>query len=96
MTIRQLVEDKIPRQVMFYDGESMCAGILYGEQIICGCCGGVFDAYDVVTMARDACAEGEEVVAIKLFDTWMDISDEIKGSEADTASAIALEDTEAY
>ena len=86
LTIKRLVEDKAPVQVMFYDGENMCAGILFGEQIICGCCGGVFDVYDVVTMAQD-----DGVDAIKMFEVWADISDEIKGSEADADTAVTVE-----
>lgn len=85
-TIKQLVEDKIPVQVMFYDGEGMSAGILFGEQVICGCCAGVFDVYDIVTMARD-----DGVDAIRLFDTWVDISSEIKGSDEDAATATVVE-----
>ena len=85
-TIKRLVEDKAPVQVMFYDGENMSAGILFGEQIICGCCGGVFDVYDVVTMAQD-----DGVDAIKMFEVWVDISDEIKGSEADANTAVVVE-----
>ena len=85
-TIKRLVEDKAPVQVMFYDGENMSAGILFGEQIICGCCGGVFDVYDVVTMAQD-----DGVDAIKIFEVWVDISDEIKGSEADANTAVVVE-----
>lgn len=84
LTIKRLVEDKVPVQVMFYDGENMCAGILFGEQIICGCCGGVFDVYDIVEMAR---ADGED--AIRLFDTWADLSDEIRGD--DDATAVTVE-----
>lgn len=85
-TIKRLVEDKAPVQVMFYDGENMCAGIMFGEYVICGCCGALFEIEDIVEMAR---ADGED--AIRLFDTWVDLSDEIKGSETDTATAIALE-----
>ena len=85
-TIKRLVEDKIPVQVMFYDGEAMSAGILLGEQIVCGCCGGIFDVYDVVTMAQD-----DGVDAIRLFDTWVDISDEIKGNDEDAVTAVVVE-----
>ena len=85
-TIKRLVEDKIPVQVLFYDGEAMNAGILFGEQIICGCCGGVFDVYDVVTMAQD-----DGVDAIRFFDTWVDVSDEIKGSDEDATTAVVVE-----
>lgn len=36
--IESLVEAKIPRQVKFWDGEEMCLGILYGNDIICDYC----------------------------------------------------------
>lgn len=85
-TIKRLVEDKIPVQVMFYDGEKMNSGILFGEHIICGCCGGVFDVYEVVTMAQD-----DGVDAIRMFGTWADISDEIKGDEMCAYNTITLE-----
>ena len=40
LTIKELVESKHPAQVMFYDGQNMCAGIMLGDKIICACCGG--------------------------------------------------------
>ena len=88
-TIKELVESKKPAQVMFYDGEDMSAGILFGEQIICGCCGSVFDVYEVVTMAQDDMSSAEN--AICLFVNWVDVSSEIRGSEADVTTAIPLE-----
>ena len=54
--------------------------------ILCGCCGGVFHVYDVVTMAQD-----DGVDAIRLFDTWVDVSEEIKGSDEDVAKAVVIE-----
>ena len=85
-TIKELVESKKPAQVMFYDGEGMSSGILFGEHIICACCGGVFDVYEVVTMAQDDMED-----AIRLFETWADISDEIKGDDMCAYNTITLE-----
>ena len=87
MTIKELVNLHHPVQVMFYDGESMCAGIMLGEHIICGCCGGLFEVEDIVEMAR---ADGED--AIRLFDTWADLSDEIRGDDDATAVTVEMED----
>lgn len=74
MTVKELMESNIPHQVMFYDGEGMCAGILFQNHIICGCCGGVFLVEDVVETAQE-----NGIEAIRLFKTWVDVSDEIKG-----------------
>lgn len=37
----------MPKQVVFDDGENICGGIAYGNEIICACCGGVFEIDDV-------------------------------------------------
>lgn len=76
MTIRELKETNVPHQVLFWDGEGYCAGIQYQNLIICGCCGGVFDIDEVVDSANDS-----GVYAIKAYDTWVDLSDEIKGDD---------------
>lgn len=86
MTVKEVVESARPVQVMFYDGEGMCSGIMRGDQIVCACCGTTFWVDEVV---EDAKADG--VDAIKMFKTWVDISDEIKGSETDAETAIPLE-----
>lgn len=86
MPLKELMESNVPRQVMFYDGEGMCVGILFQNHIICGCCGGVFHVDEVVENARD-----EGVDAIRVFDTWVDVSEEIKGSDEDAATALAVE-----
>lgn len=85
INVRDLANDRIPRQVMFWDGDDYCAGFMIGKLLICGCCGGTFDLDEVVDNAHE---DGQ--VPVKLFETWVDISDEIKGSEADAASAIPL------
>ena len=77
MTIRQVVEGGNPVQVMFYDGEGMCSGIMFGDKIICGCCGAVLEVEDVIDNAK---IDGAEY-AIRMFKTWVDLSDEIRGDE---------------
>lgn len=86
MTVKELMESNISHQVMFYDGEGMCAGILFQNHILCGCCGGVFHVDEVVENARN-----DGVDAIRVFDTWVDVSEEIKGSDEDAAKAVVVE-----
>lgn len=74
MKISEVVQSNHPVQVMFYDGEDMCPGIMWGDQILCGCCGGTFWVDEVVESAREA-----GVDAIKMFTYWVDLSDEICG-----------------
>ena len=85
INVRDLVNDCIPRQVMFWDGDSHCAGIMIGKLLVCGCCGGTFNLDEVIEMARE---DGQ--VPVRVFDTWVDISDEIKGDETEAMSAIPL------
>ncbi len=82
---RDLVNDRIPRQVMFWDGANHCAGFMIGKLLVCGCCGGTFDLDEVIEMARE---DGQ--VPVRVFDTWVDISDEIRGDEAEAMSATPL------
>ena len=69
--IESLVEAKIPRQVKFWDGEEMCLGILYGNDMICACCGGTFNVRDIF----------EEVPAgqpaLEVFENWVNFSEAI-------------------
>lgn len=86
MTVKELMESNTPHQIMFYDGEGMCAGILFQNHILCGCCGGVFPVDEVVENARD-----EGVDAIRVFDGWADVSEEIKDGNEDAAKAVTVE-----
>lgn len=88
MTVKELMESNTPHQVMFYDGggKGMCAGILFQNHILCGCCGGVFHVDEVVENARD-----EGVDAIRVFDSWVDVSEEIKGGNENAAKAVIVE-----
>ena len=69
-----------PKQVVFADpvnpGEWL-SGIAYRDEIICGCCGGVFSIDDVIDMARE---DGVNY-AIHEYHEWNDIADEIVGGE---------------
>jgi hypothetical protein len=85
ISARDLANDRIPRQVMFWDGENYCAGIMIGKLLVCGCCGGTFNLDEVIEIARE---DGQ--VPVRVFDTWVDISDEIEGDEAEAMSAIPL------
>lgn len=85
INVRDLVNDRIPRQVTFWDGESYCAGIMVGKLLVCGCCGGTFDLDEVVEMARE-----DDQVPVLVFNTWVDISGEIVGGDTEATNAIAV------
>lgn len=82
---RDLVNNCIPSQVMFWDGENYCSGIMIGKLLVCGCCGGTFNLDEVIENARE---DGQ--VPVRVFDTWVDISDEIMGDETEAMSATPL------
>ena len=89
MTIKELVNSGNAVQVMFYDGEGMCSGIMVGDKIVCACCGGIFDVDDVVSNAIE---DGRE--AIRMFETWVDISTEVEGDLDDYENHTVLLETE--
>lgn len=71
-----------PTQVVFADPDSpgtgeWLAGIAYRDEIICGCCGGVFNIDDVIEMATE---DGIRC-AIHEYYEWNDIANEIVGGE---------------
>ena len=76
MTVKEIVKSNHPVQVMFYDGEGMCSGIMIGDKLICGCCGAVFDVEEVIENAKS-----DDYEAIRVFETWVDLSDEIRGDD---------------
>ena len=63
-----------PTQVMFWDEDNHMFnyGIAYRNEIICGCCGGVFEVEEILNSEVPA---GQE--AIYTYETWADISEEI-------------------
>lgn len=72
-TIESMVEARVPKQVLFYDSGSdkMCAGILYGDVVICACRGGVFEVRDIL----EETPAGQ--VPFKVFENWVDFAYEI-------------------
>lgn len=89
MTIKEIVNSGSAVQVMFYDGEDMCSGIMVGDKIVCACCGGIFDVDDVVSNAIE---DGRE--AIRMFETWVDVSTEVEGDLDDYENYTVLLETE--
>lgn len=69
---------EIPTQVMFWDeGEGKYAfGIGYRDEIICGCCGGIFEIEDIVAETPS----GQQPI-YSYGDDWTDLSEEIFGGE---------------
>lgn len=90
MTIQEIKNSNRAVQVMFYDGEGMCSGILFDDKIICGCCGGIFEVEDVYENAQ---IDGVEV-AIRMFTNWVDVSDEIKGDASEPFEGTVVVDKE--
>jgi hypothetical protein len=70
----------VPTQVAFWDvdGDHYIGGIAYGDEIICGCCGGVVEIAEVCEFAP----EGIEPIVI--YNEWVDLSGDIL--EADEAN----------
>ena len=66
----------VPTQVKFWDvaGDHYIGGIAYRNEIICGCCGGVFDINKIYEFAPDAIKEDPIVV----YDTWVNLSSKIR------------------
>ena len=70
---------EVPTQVKFrdVDGDHYIGGIAYRNEIICGCCGGIFDISEIYELAPDT-LEKDPIV---IYDNWVDISNEICGEE---------------
>ena len=69
-----------PKQIVFADPdnvENWIVGIAYKDEIICACCGNVFNINEVVEQAE---AEGIKQ-AIYPYEDWNDIAYEIVGGE---------------
>ena len=70
---------EVPTQVKFWDyfDEHYLGGIAFRDEIICGCCGGVFDISDIYESAPDTLKEDPIVIP----DRWVDFSREICGDD---------------
>ena len=68
-----------PKQVMFHDIDnphSWLVGIGYKDEIICACCGGVYEIAEVCELS-----EGYVDQAIYPYEDWVSLADEIYGGE---------------
>ena len=67
----------VPTQVLFVDEDGVWrGGIAYRDEIICGCCGGVYEIDEVIEFAPEYVQQ-----PIHKYEYWIDISDEIRGGE---------------
>ena len=69
-----------PKQVVFADPDNCgewLVGIAYKDEIICACCGGIFEIEDVAQMA----GEDGIVNPIYEYNDWIDIAGDICGGE---------------
>jgi hypothetical protein len=68
---------EVPTQVEFWDffNKTCLGGIAYRDEIICGCCGNIFDISEIYESAPDTFEEDPIVV----IDSWVDISHDIRG-----------------
>ena len=68
---------EVPTQVKFWDcfDEHYLGGIAYRNEIICGCCGGVFDISKIYESAPDT-LDNDPIVVVK---GWKGLSDKICG-----------------
>ena len=67
-----------PKQVIFADPDNegeWLSGIAYKDEIICGCCGGIFEIEDVINSVEDP------EKAIFPYKDWETLEYEIKGGE---------------
>lgn len=64
-----------PTQVAFFDEGHYCAGIAYGKEIICACCGGVVEINEVYEFAP--C----NVEPIVVYDNWVDFCESVIGDD---------------
>ena len=69
---------EVPTQVKFwdYEGDHYLGGIAYRDEIICGCCGGIFDISEIYQFALDTLEEDPIIIY-----NWIDISGEICGDD---------------
>lgn len=70
---------EVPTQVKFwdYEGGHYLGGIAYRDEIICGCCGGIFDISEIYKLAPDTLLGGP----IVRLNGWKTIKYDICGDD---------------
>ena len=82
-----------PKQVVFADPDNAgqwIIGVAYHDEIICMCCGAVFEIADVVEMAEEAGFKQ----AIYPYEDWIDVSYEITDGEMPVG--LSMDDTHIF
>lgn len=71
---------EVPTQVKFfdYDGRHYVGGIAYRDEIICGCCGGIFNISDIYQFSPITMKEFDDEPII-VINKWQPIDYEICG-----------------
>ena len=75
----------VPTQVAWFEEDGYCAGIAYGDEIICACCGGVTNIYEVIEFTPMG------ITPIVLYEDWVNFRSVIIGDNEDN---FTLEDEE--
>lgn len=65
----------VPTQVAFWEEGMYHAGIAYGEEIICACCGGVQEIKEIYAFAPSG------VEPIVVYKNWVNFNESIIGDE---------------
>ena len=63
----------VPTQVAWFDDNHYCAGIAYGDEVICACCGGVESIEEIIEFAPSG------VAPIVAYRDWVSFVGEIIG-----------------
>ena len=68
---------EVPTQVKFWDvdGDHYVGGIAYRNDVICGCCGGIFDISEIYESAPDT-LDNDPIVVVN---GWKNLSDKMCG-----------------
>lgn len=76
MNMRKLYFDA-PTQIAFWDEEQelYVGGIAYGDEIICGCCGGVLEIKEIMESAPNG------IAPIIPYERWANVSFDIMRDE---------------
>ena len=65
----------VPTQVAWFEEEHYCAGIAYGDEVICACCGGVTSIEEIIEFAPRG------VAPIVIYEHWYDFTETTIGRE---------------
>ena len=65
----------VPTQVAWFEESGYCAGIAYGDEIICACCGGVTEIDEVIELTPI------DITPVVPYEDWISFNKEIIGDD---------------